>query len=108
MCKDKARQLRRTEHCYYQHRKRQKASDAVCTVCGTGLYVTRSTRRYCSDKCRQYAYRHRTPSAEEIRKRFDQELARLHADLESHRRQQWVLRAAKGDYAAAEKLAKLK
>ena len=66
----------------------------------------RSTRRYCSRRCRQQAYRNRTPSAAAIRKRFDREFERLHADLETHRRQRLLRAAMRGDLDAAAALAK--
>jgi hypothetical protein len=111
VCRLDARRLRRGERRYYARRTREQASfrasftptpDAVCATCGTGLHRERVTRRYCSNRCRQRAYRGRIPSAARIKERFDQELARVHADLASHRRQRLVLRAAKGDQAAAE------
>ena len=37
---------------------------ADCLVCGTPLTVARSTRGYCSDGCRQHAYRTRQRAAD--------------------------------------------
>jgi hypothetical protein len=116
MCRDNARRVRRNLLRYYQRHKREHANflasftatpDAVCAECGTGLRLTRMTRRYCSNKCRQRAFRRRTPSGAQIRARLDQEVARMHAKLESHRRQKLVLRAAKGDQAAQNSLRNL-
>lgn len=49
-------------------RRRDRAAAAreanrgrVCGVCGSTFAATRADTRYCSPKCRQKAYRDRTP-----------------------------------------------
>ncbi len=37
---------------------------AICSVCGSAFHPT-GRRRYCSDACRQAAWRHRHPTREE-------------------------------------------
>jgi predicted nucleic acid-binding Zn ribbon protein len=116
-CRLAARSSRRNHQRWRQRSELEQASfrasftatpDAVCVVCGTGMYRGRATRRYCSNACRQRAKRRRVPSAAQLRAYADALVARAHAKIETHRRQRLVLAASRGDPAAIEELAKLK
>jgi hypothetical protein len=112
-CRLAVRSSRRNHQRYYARREREQASfeasltstpDATCVECGAGMSVVRSTRRYCSNACRQRAKRWRLPNVARIQALFDQAMARIHAKLESHRRQQLLRAAEGGDSAAAAEL----
>lgn len=57
-CQQADRNERRAEK-RGQERERQR-EPVECVRCGKGVPPERSTRRYCSDACRQAAYRERT------------------------------------------------
>ncbi len=46
--------------CYRQHfRKKRRSKNMFCTVCNIGFAASRKDARFCSDACRQWAYRRR-------------------------------------------------
>ena len=111
-CRHAVRPLRRQLQRADARRAREKTrAPIVCAYCGQpDLFPSqRSTRRYCTKRCRQRAYRERVAQRTEavIRERFPQELARLPSRLEAARREQLVRAAARGDPAAQAELAKL-
>jgi hypothetical protein len=78
-CRHWARSLRRRDQRYYARRKRERElMPGRCTMCGDEImWAARTTKRYCSTKCRQQAYRQRVPSAAQIRARLDRDLKAL-------------------------------
>jgi hypothetical protein len=75
-CRHWARSLRRQDQRYYARRKRERElMPGRCAMCGDEImWARRSSKRYCSTKCRQRAYRQRVPSAAQIRARLDRDL----------------------------------
>ena len=80
----------------------------ACDVCGTVFSPTRRTAKYCSHRCRQQAYRDRTPSAAQIKAHFDHVLAGMKHKLRSEQRQRLVRAAVRGDQAAIDALRTMK
>jgi hypothetical protein len=112
-CRLAARSSRRNHQRYYARHEREQASfkasftstpNATCAQCGVGIPVTRATRRYCSNACRQRAKRRRVPSAAQLRAYADALLARAHAAAEAQRRRRLLRAAESGDSAAAAEL----
>jgi hypothetical protein len=93
LCRQEARRVRRDGQRYYARKQREREMKPIaCAVCGHEMMFppTRSTRRYCSNACRQYAYRHRQPSAAQIKARIDRGMRRRDrfaraARMRSHR-----------------------
>jgi hypothetical protein len=54
-----------------------------CTVCDRTMLSRRTSKQYCSAKCRQKAYRRRTRglTRQELQARFDKALAELGQEL---------------------------
>jgi endogenous inhibitor of DNA gyrase (YacG/DUF329 family) len=54
-----------SKECRNLHRRAQRAArekpSAICETCGGQVAAERSNRRYCSNRCRQKAYRARNP-----------------------------------------------
>jgi hypothetical protein len=80
----------------------------ACHVCGLVFSPTRRTAKYCSGRCRQKAYRDRTPSAAQIKAYADHLLAVMKHKQRSEQRQRLVRAAVRGDQAAIDALRAMK
>jgi hypothetical protein len=90
---------------------------AMCAHCGNVFISVRSTRKHCSNSCRQAAYRQRVESrveasVAEICERFEHDIERItkrgRAEYRAERVPKLVRAAARGDADAIAELNKLK
>jgi endogenous inhibitor of DNA gyrase (YacG/DUF329 family) len=107
-CRLTARGQRQNEQRYFARKRRHHAimdgGGVACAVCGIVFVPQRSTKRFCSHRCQQRAFRARTPNAAQIEAAFERELGQLRQRLDTARRQRLMLAAAHGDQTAIDAL----